>query len=98
MQVVFIEYVCNVVGMEKVNSIEFDFEIFYLVVGFIIEWLDVVGMIEVCIEILDFGGIMCLGSQFCYFIEGIKVYEMYGNVEIYECYCYCYEVNNNFCD
>lgn len=53
-----IEFVCNVVGMENVNSIEFDFEIFYFVVGFIIEWLDVVGIIEICIESLDLGGIM----------------------------------------
>lgn len=95
MQVVVIEYVCNVFGWSDVNFIEFDKFSGYLVVGLIIEWQDVIGVIEICIEVFDLGGIMCLGVQECQLQIGILVYDCYVKDVIVECYCYCYEVNNN---
>lgn len=83
--------------MEGVYLIEFNKNIKYFVVGLIMEWVDGEGNVEECSEKLDLGGIMCLGLQLCYFEKGIKVYELYGSVIIYECYCYCYEVNNLLC-
>lgn len=31
-------------------------------------------------------------------MEGLLVCEFYGIFEVFECYCYCYEVNNVYCD
>jgi CTP synthase len=95
MQVALIEYARNIVGMEDANSTEFDPDTPYPVVGLITEWLDAAGETEVRDESSDLGGTMRLGSQLCHLIEGTKVYECYGNTEIYERHRHRYEVNNN---
>lgn len=94
MQVVLIEFVCNVVGMDNVNLMEFVLDCKYLVVVLIIEWCDEDGNVEVCSEKSDLGGIMCLGVQQCQFSDDSLVCQLYGVLMIVECYCYCYEVNN----
>lgn len=98
MQVALIEYARNIVGMEGANSTEFDPDTPFPVVGLITEWLDAAGATEVRDESSDLGGTMRLGSQLCHLIAGTKVYECYGNTEIYERHRHRYEVNNNLRD
>lgn len=95
MQFVVIEFVCDVVGLKQVNSMEFDLDMLECVVVLIIEWYDCEGKVEMCIEEFDFGGMMCFGLQCCLIKLGMMVEEIYGK-DVNECYCYCYEVNNCF--
>lgn len=97
MQVVVVDYVCNVVGLEGVNSIENDCQLLNLVIGLIIEWCIVSGDVEKCDDKSDFGGIMCLGLQEQCLKLGMLVCELYGKDVVVECYCYCYEFNNCYC-
>lgn len=98
MQVAYIEYARNVVGMENANSTEFDHETPFPVVGLITEWLDADGSKEIRDVSTDLGGTMRLGSQLCHLIEGSKVAEAYGSIEIQERHRHRYEVNNNLRD
>lgn len=95
MQVAYIEYARNVVGMENANSTEFDRDTPYPVVGLITEWLDADGSKEIRDVTTDLGGTMRLGSQLCHLIEGSKVASAYNSTEIYERHRHRYEVNNN---
>ena len=98
MQVAYIEYARNVVGMENANSTEFDHETPFPVIGLITEWLDAHGSKEIRDVTTDLGGTMRVGSQLCHLVEGSKVAEIYGNVEIHERHRHRYEVNNNLRD
>lgn len=98
MQVAYIEYARNVAGMEDANSTEFDHETPYPVVGLITEWLDADGSKEIRDVTTDLGGTMRLGSQLCHLIEGSKVAQTYGKLEIQERHRHRYEVNNNLRD
>lgn len=96
MQVVVIEYVCDMVGLVEVYSMEFDEGMSNLVVGFIIEWCNEDGFLQQWDLELDLGGIMCLGVQECCLVDDSLSCKFYGKDVVFECYCYCYEVNNKF--
>jgi len=98
MQVAYIEYARNVVGMENANSTEFDHDTPFPVIGLITEWLDADGSKEIRDVTTDLGGTMRVGSQLCHLVKGSKVAEIYGNVEIHERHRHRYEVNNNLRD
>lgn len=95
MQVALIEFARNVAGMENANSSEFDPDTPFPVVGLITEWLDADGSTELRTENSDLGGTMRLGSQLCHLIEGSKVHQTYGDIQIHERHRHRYEVNNN---
>ncbi|MFC3093044.1 CTP synthase [Alteromonas sediminis] len=95
MQVAYIEYARNVVGMEDANSTEFNPNTPYPVVGLITEWLDSDGSTEQRDESSDLGGTMRLGSQLCHLIPNTKVHQAYGSEAIHERHRHRYEVNNN---
>ncbi|MFC3121979.1 CTP synthase [Agaribacter flavus] len=95
MQVAYIEFARHVAGMENANSTEFDSETPYPVVGLITEWLDSDGSTEIRDVSGDLGGTMRLGSQLCHLVEGSKVADTYGSIEIFERHRHRYEVNNN---
>lgn len=96
MQVAYIEYARNVVGMTNANSTEFAPDTQYPVVGLITEWQEADGSKEIRDVSTDLGGTMRLGSQLCHLIEGSNAAKIYGSTQIHERHRHRYEVNNNF--
>jgi len=95
MQVALIEFARNVAGLKNAHSTEFSPETDQPVVGLITEWIDKSGEVEQRSENSDLGGTMRVGSQKCHLESGSKVFDMYGNKEIFERHRHRYEVNNN---
>ena len=96
MQIALIEYACNVAGLEKANSSEFDRNCEQPVVGLITEWQDAEGHIETRDDNSDLGGTMRLGAQQCHLIEGSKARALYGKETIEERHRHRYEFNTKF--
>lgn len=88
MQTAVIEFARNVCGLTDANSGEFNAASKNKVIDFLPDQNDDV----------DKGGTLRLGAYPCKIKEGTKLYECYGEREIYERHRHRYEFNNDFRD
>lgn len=88
MQTAVIEFARNVCGLTDANSGEFNATSKNKVIDFLPDQNDEV----------DKGGTLRLGAYPCKIKEGTKLYECYGEREIYERHRHRYEFNNDFRD
>ena len=88
MQTAVIEFARNVCGLTDANSGEFNATSKNKVIDFLPDQNDDV----------DKGGTLRLGAYPCKIKEGTKLYECYGEREIYERHRHRYEFNNDFRD
>jgi len=83
MQLMVIEFARNVFNMKNANSTEFDEDTPY----------PVVNMMEEQKKIMNLGGTMRLGSQKMNVLRGTKLFELYGQDEVYERHRHRYEAD-----
>lgn len=86
MQVAVIEFARNVCGIKDANSGEFDSDCKNKVIDFLPDQNDSVNK----------GGTLRLGAYPCKIAENTKLYECYGESEIYERHRHRYEFNNDY--
>ena len=86
MQVAVIEFARNVCGIKDANSGEFDADCKNKVIDFLPDQDDSVNK----------GGTLRLGAYPCKIAENTKLYECYGENEIYERHRHRYEFNNDY--
>lgn len=86
MQVAVIEFARNVCGMSDANSGEFDHECKHKVIDFLPDQSDSVNK----------GGTLRLGAYPCIVKEGSKLFECYGQTEVFERHRHRYEFNNEY--
>ncbi|MGB9762163.1 MAG: CTP synthase [Caldimicrobium thiodismutans] len=97
MQLAVVEFARNVLGWKEANSTEFDPQTPYPVIYLMKEWFDYrTGKIERREEGCDLGGTMRLGAYPCKLSKNSKVYEAYGQEEVFERHRHRYEFNNAF--
>ena len=96
MQVAFIEYARNVVGLEGAHSTEFEKQTRHPVIGLITEWIESDGKKVERSEGTDLGGTMRLGAQSSRLTKGSLAAECYGSETIIERHRHRYEVNNQY--
>ncbi|RTK94305.1 MAG: CTP synthase [Neisseriaceae bacterium] len=95
MQLSVVEYARNVCGFKDANSIEFNPQSSFPIIGIIDEWEDKSGNLETRDENTDLGGTMRLGSQDAELVDGSLAAKIYGSSLIHERHRHRYEVNNN---
>ena len=88
MQIAVIEYARNVCLLENANSREFDESSPYKVIDFMPDQSDFVNK----------GGTLRLGAYPCMIVENTKLFEQYGESEIFERHRHRYEFNNEYLD
>jgi len=93
MQLSMIEYGRNVLGLEDVNSVEFDAQTKNPMVYLIDEFIDASGSKQVRTTTSPLGGTMRLGEYECETKEGSALREAYGSKIIYERHRHRYEAN-----
>ncbi|NKQ40112.1 MAG: CTP synthase [Sulfurovum sp.] len=93
MQLSMIEFARNVIGLEGVNSVEFDKKPKNPIIYLIDEFIDASGSKQVRTTKSPLGGTMRLGEYECETKEGSVLREAYGSKVIYERHRHRYEAN-----
>ncbi len=96
MQLAMIEYARNVLGLEGVNSVEFEEQPKNPIIYLIDEFIDASGSKQVRTTTSPLGGTMRLGEYECETKEGSALREAYGAKVIYERHRHRYEANPKY--
>jgi len=96
MQLAMIEYARNVLGLEDVNSVEFDEQAKNPIIYLIDEFIDASGSKQIRTTKSPLGGTMRLGEYVCETKEGSKLREAYSSKIIYERHRHRYEANPKY--
>jgi CTP synthase len=96
MQLSMIEYARNVLGLEDVNSVEFEEKPKNPIIYLIDEFIDASGSKQVRTTTSPLGGTMRLGEYECETKEGSALRDAYGAKVIYERHRHRYEANPKY--
>lgn len=96
MQLAMIEFAQNVIGLDDVNSVEFDKNCKNPIVYLIDQFISTDGSVEIRTHTSPLGGTLRLGEYPCNIKEGTKLYESYGEKTIYERHRHRFEANPKY--
>ncbi len=96
MQLAMIEYARNVLGLEDVNSIEFDEQTKNPIIYLIDEFIDASGSKQIRTTTSPLGGTMRLGEYECETKEGSILRDIYDSKIIYERHRHRFEANPKY--